>query len=276
MKIDTKKLLNTGIKIAAVCLTTPATWLVAGSLYTGWPVLQAIIQPAAVVLVEGALMLGWYQLDNDRKAEMSQRVLYAVLAGVAYVSLWSIAISHGEGAAGITFRLTLGVLLGYSVFESGILANIKTRRAKERSVYNAPQIKRYKWKAEIGVAKKEIDSWKAAREEDLKVTTEVDTKRRSKERKERLQSIDGKHSGQPTAKRAGFPYPVDKINASRKADKASRLELIGTLKKDNPELSASDVVETIREQTGVAESTAWGDWSEYQSASNGNGHKVTA
>jgi hypothetical protein len=276
MHLDTKKLLNTAIKLAAVCLTTPATWLVAGGLYAGYPVLQAIVQPAAVVLVEGALLLGWYQLDNDRKAETPQRALYATVAGVAYIALWSIALAHGEGAAGITFRLTLGVLLGYSIFESGILATIKARRAKERSVYNSPQIKRYQWKAEKEVARLEIDGWKAARKADLKITTEIDTKRRSKERKEQLQSIDGEHSDRPAPKRGGFPYPVEKINADRRASKAERLELIGTLKEDNPELSASDIVGAVKAQTGVAESTAWNDWSAYsQHATNGNGHKVT-
>lgn len=153
--MNVEKLLKNSIKIAAVALTSPATWVVAGRLYDN-PFQRILVQLAALILVEGALMLGWWQLDNDRKAEMPQRVLYATLAGVAYIALWSIALAHGEGAAGITFRLTLGVLLGYSVFESGILANIKLRKAKERNPYKYRKVRRTLRQSEIRIAEKQI------------------------------------------------------------------------------------------------------------------------
>jgi hypothetical protein len=170
--MNTEKLLKNSIKIAAVALTSPATWVVAGGLYEN-PFQRILVQLAALILVEGALMLGWWQLDNDRKAEMPQRVLYATLAGVSYIALWSIAIAHGEGAAGITFRLTLGVLLGYSVFESGILANIRLRRSADRNIESHYSVKRYRRKRAIAHARKEIDAEFKIESVQLAVDTEV-------------------------------------------------------------------------------------------------------
>lgn len=155
--MDFERLLKNIIKFAAVALTSPATLEVAGKLYGEHPIYRGFVQIAALILVEGALLLGWYQLDNNRQATMPQRVLYAALTGIAYVALWSIAIAHGEGAAGITFRLTLGVLLSYSVFESGILGNLRIKRATERDPYKYPKVKRAKKQAAIRVATKQIE-----------------------------------------------------------------------------------------------------------------------
>lgn len=112
------------IKVAAILLTAPATIEVAGAVYPDNIVYRIMVQAAALVLVEGALMLGWHKLDTDAKATMPQRWLYAAIAVVAYIVLWAVAIAHHEGG-GAWFRATLGVLLGYSIIESGILANIK-------------------------------------------------------------------------------------------------------------------------------------------------------
>ncbi len=189
--MNTEKLLKNSIKIAAVALTSPATWTVAGSLYeNGFQ--RILVQLAALILVEGALMLGWWQLDNDRKAEMPQRVLYAVLAGVAYIALWSVAIAHGEGAAGITFRLTLGVLLGYSVFESGILANIRLRRSADRNIEAHYSVKRYRRKRAISHARNEIDAEFKIASAQLSVDTEMarETLRFTRERRLKGLSLD--------------------------------------------------------------------------------------
>jgi hypothetical protein len=155
--MDFERALKNLIKVAAILLTSPATLEVAGGVYPNKPIYRIMVQLAALVLVEGALMLGWWQLDNDRQAEMPQRVLYATLAGVAYIALWSIAIAHGEGYAGVTFRLTLGVLLGYSVFESGILAGIRVRRSQERNPNRYRKVRVARKNADIRVAIKEIE-----------------------------------------------------------------------------------------------------------------------
>jgi hypothetical protein len=119
-----EKLLRLLIKGAAVALTAPATWAVAGRLYAGW-FQSLIVQAAALVLVEGALLLGWHLLDADAGETTLQRGVYAGITLIAYGVLWAVAWAHGEGWAGIAFRATLGVLVIYSVIEAAVRAGIK-------------------------------------------------------------------------------------------------------------------------------------------------------
>jgi transposase-like protein len=116
-----------------VALTAPATWAVAGGLYTA-PVQQVTVQLAALVLVEGALLLGWHLLDTDVGETNLQRGVYAALTVITYGVLWAVALAHGEGLAGIAFRLTLGVLVGYSVVEAAVRAGIKVNMKADDNI----------------------------------------------------------------------------------------------------------------------------------------------
>jgi hypothetical protein len=139
--MNLEKTIKALIKVAAVALTSPATWAVAGQLYAN-PVQRLLVQIAALVLVEGALLLGWHMLDTNTNAAPAQRWLYAVLTVVAYFVLWMVAIRHGEGLAGIGFRATLGVLIGYSVIESGILAQIRLKQRADRDITKHLRVRR--------------------------------------------------------------------------------------------------------------------------------------
>jgi DNA-binding transcriptional ArsR family regulator len=155
MKLES--VLRTMIKLAAVALTAPATWAVAGQLYTA-PIQRITVQIAALVLVEAALLLGWHMLDNSASATPGQRGLYATLTVTAYFVLWAVAIRHGEGLAGIGFRATLGVLIGYSVMESGLLAGVKLRQAADRDITRHWKVKTYRRKLAIGTARLAADA----------------------------------------------------------------------------------------------------------------------
>src|SRR5689334_13944151 len=116
---DSVKTLKTLIKLSAVALTSPATISVASGLYPDDLITRVVVSVAALILVEGCLLLGWEMLDQQgRNATMIQRWLYAGLAWVAYFSLFAVALSHHEGIAGLTFRLTLGVMLIYASVEA--------------------------------------------------------------------------------------------------------------------------------------------------------------
>src|SRR5687768_6981150 len=92
------KALKLLIKLSAVALTSPATVAVASSLYSNDPITKIVVSIAALVLIEGCLLLGWEMLDREGKnATVTQRWLYAGLAWVAYFSLFGIAIYHNEG-----------------------------------------------------------------------------------------------------------------------------------------------------------------------------------
>jgi hypothetical protein len=154
----TEAWLKRAIKGAAVCLTTPATVIEAGKLYTD-PILKATTQASALTLVEGALLLGWHKLDDrSEPSTPAQRWLYAALAITAYLVLWAVAIVHGEGIIGIAFRLTLGVLLGYSINESGILAGIRLQRSADRDINRHRKVRRHRERAEIRVAIARLDA----------------------------------------------------------------------------------------------------------------------
>lgn len=146
------------IKSAAVCLTTPATIKVASQLYPDDPFLSFLVTAAAVVLVEGALLLGWHKLD-DRLSQhtIAQRWLYAGLALTAYLVLLVISILHGEGWAGWAFRATLFALLAYSVYESGILANLRLQRSADRDINRHRKVRKHRERMEIRVAIATID-----------------------------------------------------------------------------------------------------------------------
>jgi hypothetical protein len=298
--MNTEKLLKNSIKIAAVCLTSPATWQVSGSLYQN-PFQRILVQLAALVLVEGALMLGWWQLDNDRKAEMPQRVLYATLAGIAYIALWSIAIEHGEGAAGITLRLTLGVLLGYSIFESGILAGVKLRRSQDRDIANAPAVKRKRRNKFTAVERKRIDSEAKIAEQEIQTNEAVAIERLEQQRIAALESVrlSGKRDlasvrADDRQQRATMPdlsgsdttiQQAQQQRATQQAmEKATAIQHILTTLANNPNPNKT----TLADEIGRARTTLYDYLSEMESDGliradgegyavvNGNGHKVTA
>src|SRR5574341_100442 len=274
-----EKWLKTIIKGAAVIPTAPATLAVAGDLYPDNPLQRIPVQIAALVLVEGALLLGWQMLDAQR-GTTAQRFMYAALATAAYVALWVIAISHGEGAAGIVFRLTLGVLLGYSVFESGILASIKVNREIDRDVQRAGEVQKHRRRAEMKVAKLEIDRWEQLESQRIKLELEGGSKtlqaKHHKALYEELQAIKGPESSRPTAKRGTFPYPVDRLNQHKQLTKAQRLDLLKQHIAEQPDSTPTALCQWAIDHLGVAESTGWSYLGELrgeavQAQSNGRG-----
>lgn len=270
-----EKILRYGIKIAAVLLTAPATIEVAGSLYPDALVYRVLVQIAGLILVEGALLLGWHMLDTETKATTGQRGLYAVLAAVGYGVLWVIAWAHGEGAVGIAFRLTLGVLLGYSVFESGLLANISFKRQIDRDITKHWKVKRHRQAAEVKIAKLEVDNWQALEVKRLTLALERGSKSLESQHIDALTVIGDAHSEPSNPNQGG----LDTINRKRKFNRQQRLELFSKYIAAHPELPASALVEWLIVRCGVADSTAWRDYSELRPQattspiSNGNGHK---
>jgi hypothetical protein len=60
--------------------------------------------------------------------------VYAALTVIAYGVLWAVALAHSEGLAGIAFRLTLGVLVGYSVVEAVVRVGIKVNMKADDNI----------------------------------------------------------------------------------------------------------------------------------------------
>lgn len=279
---DSDRHIKTAIKIAAVVFTAPATFEVAGTLYPGWAWYTRLpIQLAGLMLVEGALLLGWHRLDTNDKAESAQRWLYTAIAGLGYFSLLYISFLH-EGARGWIFRLTLLAVLAYSVVESGIVAQLQDQRRADRNIDAMKKVKQERRKLEeetrilelrsehrIKRLAVEIDA--QGREAALQLASERDSKRRKREHREELREIEP----ESTPTRGQWGYPIDKLNADRELQKSERLEYMSEFIDHNPDLKPSDYVEWAVGVFHISESTAWNYWSELkpEPSANGNGHR---
>jgi IclR helix-turn-helix domain len=143
-----KEYFVTVIKIAAFAYTAPATIAVAQG-----PLWQKL---AGLILIEGALMMGWSLLDYRKQDATLQRVTYAIVAGLGYIGLWWIALVH-EGFTGVVFRLTLGGLLLFSVIDSGILATLRSDEATDKNILRDWTVRRHARNTRRLLAKEHIN-----------------------------------------------------------------------------------------------------------------------
>ncbi len=287
-----EKLLKNILKLAAVALTAPATLEVASGVYPDHPIYRLMISAAALLLVEGALLLGWYQLDTDHKATTAQRWLYAAVAVVAYIVLWIVAIAHHEGGA-VWFRATLGVLLSYSVVQSGVLATVKINREIDRDVSRAGPVQRHRRKLAIADAKDaastefvllrdrrslalivEQEQLKAEKDRALRGVA-LQHKRELRELAEEFSDVEtAAPSGRQNPKRGKFPYDLRRTNERRRVEKSERIGRIRQHAADNPEMGPTALAQWARSEFGIAGSTAWEDLKALQ-PDRSNGYRST-
>lgn len=274
--MNAEKILKPLLKIAAVCLTAPATLAVFTSTLSGYGTVGRWIPSiAALVLIEGALLLGWQLLDEKGKtSEKLQRWLWAALVIVAYAALNVVAWQHGEGWAGILARGTVLVLIVYSIAEAGILADLRSDKAVDKDITVDRGVKDHRRKAEVKIAKLRIDLWQEEETAALQAHHSQHSKALEVDHKAALQAITRQHSGQSTPERGNLTYPIERVNKARQSRKSKRLEFIRSTHQKNPEMSPVEVVERLQSKHKVSASTAWADWSEYKGG-NGNGNGNT-
>jgi hypothetical protein len=116
------------IKIATVIVNAPATY---GLAYAAFETigdgqvlplaLRTIVALSAVVLLEGILLQSWARLDAERSKSLpdpAEEFRHAFKAVAMYFALVAVAFLHGEGLAGVIFRLAFGIQLGISAWDS--------------------------------------------------------------------------------------------------------------------------------------------------------------
>lgn len=115
-----QKVLDFSVKLFSVAVTVPVSWIVAGQAFSDvHPVyIRHAIQFCAVALVDVLLIIHWTLLDTRKNAPLEQRIRYAVVSWTLYIGLWVLAFIHGEGVAGIVFRLSMGLALLSSTVDS--------------------------------------------------------------------------------------------------------------------------------------------------------------
>lgn len=266
-KFDSVTTLKMLIKFAAVALTSPATVAVASSLYPNDPFIRVIVSVAALILVEGCLLLGWEMLDQQGKtATMTHRWLYAGLAWVAYFSLFVVALSHNEGFAGLTFRLTLGVVLLYTSAEAGLLAGIRQDAAADAYITKHRIARKYRRDAAIRHAKLEIDAEYELSRLRPAVDRDVANEALKVDGQKRLLAVKNGHQAATgnVSSPEPFPYPIDKAQKRRMTKqnmaRSETLDKILGILAVNPNASLREPAdqigrshETVRQYLGTLE-----------------------
>ena len=250
-KFDSAKTLKTLIKLAAVALTSPATVGVASSLYPTDPVLRIVVSIAALILMEGCLLLGWEMLDQQGKnATVTQRWLYAGLAWVAYFSLLVIALNHNEGTAGLTFRLTLGVVLVYASVEAGLMAGIKHEGQADRDIFTDWQVKRYARKLARKSAIADLESNARMQQIDREAVEKLYTLEKSHETERRIREIKSSSGidtpkAVDTMKSAVSTGSLQRFNRKRELSKRQALAKTLQILSNNPAANPSEIADQI-------------------------------
>ncbi len=267
-KFDSVKTLKTLIKLAAVALTSPATVSVASSLYPTDPVLRTVVSIAALIRVEGCLLLGWEMLDQQGKnSTMAQRWLYAGLAWVAYFSLFVIALNHHEGVSGLTFRLTLGVMLIYASVEAGLTAGIWREGQADRNIFLDWQVRRYARKLARKSAMADLDSKARMRQIDIETTEKLYSLQKARDTEQSIRDIQSASRIDnatlvDTVKPTVSTGSLDKFNRKRELSKRQALDKTLQILSDNPAANPSE----IAAQIGKSRQTVYDYFEELEAA----------
>ena len=125
----------------------------AGEAYGG----AVVIQIAALVLVEGVFLSSWLLLDMDKVAPTPIRAAYGIMTFVMFSVLIVAGYAHGEGAAGLLFRIALGLAVGLSLYKAGVLELLRLRRKETRGPEHSRAYKRRKRRLELAMALNELE-----------------------------------------------------------------------------------------------------------------------
>ena len=238
-KYNSVKALKTLIKLAAVMLTSPATVAVASNLYSA-PITRVVVSAAALILVEGCLLLGWQMLDQHGKnATMVQRWLYAGLMWVAYFSLFGIALYHREGTSGFAFRATLGVMLVYASIEAGLLAEVKRNQQADNDIQKDRRVKRYARKLARRGAMADLDLDARLQQLDRSKKEKLYTLQVERDTKNEIQLV--KSNGRKTIEMAKLDTSLDRANQKRKLTKQQALDKTLQILTANPDASPTKI-----------------------------------
>lgn len=116
------------IKVGTLIVNAPATF---GLAYAAFEFigdgqalpesLRIVVALSAVILLEGILVKSWARLDAERAKsapDPAEEFRHAFKAVAMYFALLAVAFLHGEGFAGIIFRLAFGIELGIAAWDS--------------------------------------------------------------------------------------------------------------------------------------------------------------
>lgn len=288
MSVKTEKVLNVVVKVAGAAVTVPATVAVAGGLFadvpSGW---RWLVQVAAVLLVEGVFLSNWLLLETSKTKDTAYKVRYALTALGLYAGLWVLAWSHGEGLAGLVFRLALGAALGGSVYDAGVYDLLRAARRADGDVRNTRAVKRLSRKLARGDAQLQLrldseysqalsQAEHAARMEGVNLYSKRLLQGvRAEDAELGLVPESPSQTGNSNGRGSNLDRGRKRANARKRDSKADRLERMVDLLRDNPRASLRELGEGV----GVSHTTADRYLKELQeqgkvASANGDGYRV--
>lgn len=158
-----QKFLDVMVKFASLAITAPVTFTLGLQVFgdLGW-LLCLVLSFLAVMLVEGVFLSNWLLLEEKRNNSPDQKLRYALTVIVLYIALLGVAIQHGEGWAGVTFRLALGLAILGSTWDT-ITYSVR------KSVEQTAQAGQIAWRVKRNMRNCNIKEAIAKRESELRV-----------------------------------------------------------------------------------------------------------
>lgn len=82
------------------------------------PWLEALLIGSAVVVIDTVFLAAWYELDSNRSQDDADKLADAITVVIMYVITIAIGLIHGEGLAGLLFRVPMGIAVGRSTWKT--------------------------------------------------------------------------------------------------------------------------------------------------------------
>ncbi len=218
------KIITITVKIAGLVITAPVTWSVAGLVFRDVQPnnLRLLVQIAALVVVEGVFLASWLALDGDKSAPDAVRVRHAITALAMYLGLWVLAIQHGEGLAGIVFRLALGLALVGSIYDAGIVSGLRRDAAADRDIAKDWRVKRHARNIARQDAIAELDAAQQLKALERDARLSIETARIALDKSRGMSTVKADHRASIEEPKGKFPMPIDKTRGIRDALRATR------------------------------------------------------
>ena len=139
-----------------------------------------------------------------------------------YLGLWALAIQHGEGLAGVVFRLALGLALVGSIYDAGIVSGLRRDAASDRDIAKDWRVKRHARNLARQDAIAELNAGQQikALERDARMT--IESARIALEKRRSMTTVRADHRANMEASEGVFPMPVDAARAIRDDKRPSK------------------------------------------------------
>ena len=266
-----ERLLNLGIKLFALGVTTPATVAVIDRLFSTYPpFIRTFIIVCGVGLVEVVFLANWLAVEQRRNDAPEFKLRPVVSTWVMYFALLFIGIAHGEGVAAVPLRLALGLAIAGATWDTLIYGWSRATARADKDIRSTAKVRRAARRSAETVAIAEIQSGQVLQLQAIAQRQRVEGERLSRQSSRELGKVRAEYAEvQPDAvqvERPGRPAPSPAAMPA-----LSRPERLTMLRRMVDDRGQPDIAR-YRELTGVGKSTAYDDLKALQAvSSNGNG-----